>query len=467
MLGFGGEVRAQATAPTNDQARSSIVIRVKRDAATPLYGIKAASTEGDISRQHGDFLKWRGSGQLTWRISVAAAGDYLVQISYAAPTRAAGTVVEIARGGSRISASLGGTKGYFGSPYMDYERVPLSGKLRLASGPQVIMMRIENPKADPAMHLRSLELVPVAAQAAIEAEQAKARKSRASTEWMAKAGYGVMFHWTSQTVTQDGTRKPYAEAVRDFNVDAFAEMVGSMGAAYVLFTIGHAEPYCPAPIKSWGKYHPGMTTDRDLIMEMADRLNAKGVKLMCYFPTHVVAKAFSADDHEFEQINKEVMTEFGERYGGKVVGYWFDGWYQSFERHPDVSFQDFFQACKAGNPDRIIALNSWIYPKVTEWQEYWAGEVASPIVPPKSRYFDYGPAVGLQYQALLIMEPYWVQEKAGIPDPRFSAEELSGYIRSCMTHGGAVTINLGIYQDGRVGPKALQVMRGVRKLVRG
>jgi hypothetical protein len=234
----------------------------------------------------------------------------------------------------------------------------------------------------------------------------------------------------------------------------------------VLFTIGHAEPYCPAPIKSWEKYHPGHTTKRDLIAEMADALNAKGIKLMCYFPTHVVANYRKVDEKEFSEINSEVMTEFGERYGKKVAGYWFDGWYQCFEEYPDFSFKDFFKACKAGNPDRIIALNSWIYPAVTEWQEYWAGEAASLVNPPVNGTLERGPGKGLAYQALIIMEPYWVQEKPEIPDPRFTAEELSKYIKECMEQGGAVTINMGIHQDGTVGKKALQTMIEVRHLVR-
>jgi len=36
------------------------------------------------------------------------------------------------------------------------------------------------------------------------------------------------------------------------------------------------------------EYFPGKTTKRDLIAEMAQALNAKGIKLMCYFPTHVI-----------------------------------------------------------------------------------------------------------------------------------------------------------------------------------
>ena len=35
-----------------------------------------------------------------------------------------------------------------------------------------------------------------------------------------------------------------------------------------------------------------------------------------------------------------------------------------------------------------------------------------------------------------------------------------------MENGGAVTINMGIYEDGTVGEKALQVMRGVKERIR-
>src|SRR5688572_4640133 len=144
---------------------------------------------------------------------------------------------------------------------------------------------------------------------------------------------------------------------------------------------------------------------------MADMLNARGIKLMCYFPTHIIGKYKKVSEQEFSKINREILTEFGQRYRDKVVGYWFDGWYQCFEEYPGFSFKDFFKTCKVGYPDRIIALNSWIYPAVTEWQEYWAGETASPVRPPVNGTLERGPGEGLRYQALIIMEPYWVQQK--------------------------------------------------------
>jgi hypothetical protein len=54
-----------------------------------------------------------------------------------------------------------------------------------------------------------------------------------------------------------------------------------------------------------------------------------------------------------------------------------------------------------------------------------------------------------------------------MPPPRFTADQLTKYIGDCMKNGGAVTINLGIYQDGTVDPKALQVMEEVKQRIRG
>ena len=50
-------------------------------------------------------------------------------------------------------------------------------------------------------------------------------------------------------------------------------------------------------------------------------------------------------------MTTDILKEFGERYGEKVVGYWFDGFYQCFEKYPDFSFRDFFKVCKAGNSE--------------------------------------------------------------------------------------------------------------------
>ena len=64
------------------------------------------------------------------------------------------------------------------------------------------------------------------------------------------------------------------------------------------------------------------------------------------------------------------------------------------------------------------------------------------------------------------MEPYWVQDKMATPKPKFTAQRLGDYIGQCMANGGAITINLGVYQDGWVDPKAVDVLKEVRQRIR-
>jgi len=144
-------------------------------------------------------------------------------------------------------------------------------------------------------------------------------------------------------------------------------MVRATGAGYVIFTVNHADPHCPAPIRSWEKYHSGWTTKRDLIGEIADALQARGIRLMLYFASHVLGKMGETDSGTYLRAHQEILTEFGKRYGRKISGYWFDGWYQSLELYPDIDPRELWSAVKAGNPDRVVAYNSWIYPVETDW----------------------------------------------------------------------------------------------------
>lgn len=448
------------------QTSQTTAVPVNSQAPTYLYGGQASKLEGDVKRRGGDNFAWKGSGAVTWEVQIAKSGEYAVGLCHAAEPGAAGQELQIASSGGQLNYTVRSTEGAFRGNTA-YEIVPVTGSLSLAAGKQTITLSITNaPAGKPLLAFRSLELTPLSAHAAIEADRQEARRSRASTEWLSQAGYGLMFHWTSQSIGRDGTNKPFAQAVADFPLDRFVEMVAATGAGYVLFTVGHAQPYCPAPLSSWEKYFPGKTTKRDLIAEMAQALNAKGIKLMCYFPTHVVGKYPNASSKEFTEMTSDILKEFGERYGEKIAGYWFDGFYQCFEKYPDFSFRDFYNVCKAGNSKRIIAVNSWIYPNVTEWQDYWAGETANPVGLPVNGTNARGPGQGLRYQALLIMEPYWVQQKVEMSKPQFEAQTLGDYISQCMKNGGAVTINLGIYQDGSVDPRAVDVLKEVRQRIR-
>jgi hypothetical protein len=126
-------------------------------------------------------------------------------------------------------------------------------------------------------------------------------------------------------------RKPYPEAVNAFEVDAFAKLVGEMGAAYVIFTLNHAHPHCPAPIQSWEAIHPGWTTKRDLIGDIEGALEKRGIRLILYINSPVLTNfgktgetglyELTFSEEQFTEIHKNVLSEIGSRYGEKLAGY--------------------------------------------------------------------------------------------------------------------------------------------------
>jgi hypothetical protein len=447
-------------------------IQLSGERSSFLYCTKAVETSGELKLQNGNFMTWEGDSQLLWEVDVPKDEDY--ELYLIANVREEGDRTKLSFGSDneRFDSLLSPTTGpYIGGK--NFQRIKLAPSIALKEGKQKLTLASSGTsKTGVVLDFRSIELLPISSRKTIDEEEARARNSRSSVDWLKEAGYGLMFHWTSQSVQPDGSIKSYQDAVNDFNVRQFCDTVEETGAGYVMLTVGHAESYCPAPIESWEKCHPGKTTKRDLIDEIADALNERGIRLICYLngplafefnkkktPTETEKAVFVGN---FENI----LQEMGNRYQHKIAGYWFDSWYQIFEGFPEVPFEVFYQAAKTGNDDRIICLNSWVYPAVTPWQDFWAGEVASPVRLPVDGFHESGPVTDLPYQALLIMEPYWVQKKAEMPDPRFTSARLGKYIQDCMSNGGAVTINLGIYQDGSVGEKALQVMREVKSLIR-
>ena len=76
-------------------------IPVKSDAPTSLYGGGAASTDDCVKKQAGDSFRWKGSGQITWKIQVDRAGDYEVALYHAAEPGAVGQDLHVSSGDSR------------------------------------------------------------------------------------------------------------------------------------------------------------------------------------------------------------------------------------------------------------------------------------------------------------------------------------------------------------------------------
>ena len=437
---------------------------VHRLLITRLYPAQA-DLQGNVRfwKETGMML-WKGTGTAVWHLQVPKTGEYEVKISYAS---AVDRVHLSVGAGVQVNAVLPSTSGVFLDDTLNFNRTMIANQIRLQAGEASLELQVQTDGLDERFRVRSIELTPVDSVPASARENKTAYDSRASTDWMVKAGYGVMFHWTSRSAPKKGPILPYQEAVKRFDVERFANMVRATGAGYVIFTVNHADPHCPAPIRSWEKYHPGWTTKRDLIREIADALQARGIRLMLYFASHVLGKMGETDSGTYLRAHQEILTEFGKRYGRKISGYWFDGWYQSLEQYPDIDPRELWSAVKAGNPDRVVAYNSWIYPVETDWQEYWAGEVGGPVRPASSRFSERGPAIGLQQHALWFLDAPWVHQKleSEMEPLRFKNEELIRYVEESMRHQGAVTLNVGIFQDGEIGTAAFEQLQALRTAV--
>jgi hypothetical protein len=443
-----------------------------------LYGATAAEI-GDNAKL--DNLKiavnCKDSSRIKWNVTVPQEGEYDLFISCAVPDRA--FHLEVSSGPSSVKTDLKLTEGVYreGGWFFNFEKERLHGRLHLTRGINPVTLQVSGAERDAMLRLRCLEVLPESAQAEMTAAEESARAHRASTDWFVKAGYGAMFHWTDFTQPRDGMKKPYPEAVTAFDVDTFARLMSEIGAAYVIFTLNHAHPHCPAPIQAWEAIHPGWTTRRDLIGDIADVLEKRGIRFLLYINSPVLTMLgdigttglykLTCSEEQFTEIHKNVLTEIGSRYRDNLAGYWFDSWYQSLAAYPDVPIEAIYRYCKVGNPARITAFNFWIFPVLTPWQDYWAGELNALQNPFESRYIQRGAGTGFQAHGMVSMLESWVHSETGpIPPPQFSTEDLIAHVKANMEHQAVTTINIGIYQDGTIEQSSLDMMRQLRRAIR-
>lgn len=409
-----------------------------------------------------------GNATFSWNVDIEQADKYDLVLNYSQLKK--GAKIEIGSAHQTIQHQLEITKGRaIKFPYwrLNMER-KLVGQIDLPKGDNTLTLTLDVPSEEFETNIYTLELIPSSKKKLIAADLKKIESLRPDMSWMVNSRYGAMFHWTAEAMPLAGEPRPYKEAVKLFDVDAFVRMVEDMGLDYVIFTGSHAQPHFPAPLKLWEKEFPGATTERDLISEISEALQKRNIRFILYLSTHIYGKSKEVDQDEFERLNFELISEIGKHYKDKIDGYWFDGWYQCHEQFPTFNFEKFYEICKLSNTNRLVALNTWLYPINSPWQDYWAGEIYTEGVAQSKSICQTGPAKGLQFHHLVVLQRKegWVHTKKNtkIDTPSFTAQELVKYISSCKDIG-PITLNMSIYQDGTVGEEALQLMREVKEQI--
>jgi hypothetical protein len=424
----------------------------------------------------------------TWKVRVPAAGKYavtllaqncgqvLVDCKLTSPPP---VKVELTSKLGSLNYTIEFRKAAAGNSWM---RDVVPGTLSLPAGESEITLRAKAPDGKPFnLSLFSMELVKPEVEKALSAEAATLRSS---TKWMADAKYGLMFTWTATSFPRTGPMKSYADATRDFDVNAFADMVANTGAGFIVFATSWSTYYFPAPIKSWEKVAPGQTTQRDLIADLADALAKRNIKLMLYYHagraeanwwsgTHARSMDRAAYFKEWE----EQIREIGLRYGDKLAGWWFDDG-TTFYYTLQAPWQAMTEAAKAGYPGRVVGYNSWILPKATDLQDYACGEgdfsdrltAENDIELPNggSGIYLSGPQKGLQATITMTNEGgNWghTEKDTPAPAPRYTNAQMIDYIRQSIARKDVPIINLEVYQDGMPSQQTMDEFKAIKAAI--
>lgn len=291
--------------------------------------------------------------------------------------------------------------------------------------------------------------------------------------WMA-GKYGIMVHYLPESAPRSGKKQTdYPVMAEKFDVDLFVKKRKEMGAAWVIFPFGQNSGFYWSPNAAIEKYSPDRCANRDLVMEIAVALKRENISMIAYLPTEMdgqseeMRRAYSwdesADKKEFMRKYSEVLREYGEKFGGLIAGWWFDGCYnakdKAFLRTRDwdntrFDKENWITTVKAGYKERIFAMctgaNQMGY--VFEEEEYLAGEASG-----LERYPSDLELPGKQWHCLFWLDCPWGHTTVGeIEPPKFGDEALIRYVKICLAQKGALTLNIGIYEDGTLAEKTVQ-----------
>jgi hypothetical protein len=446
--------------------------RVKPDDITVLMAVDASHSEDLVPFQpggHGKFYleRWqRPDQQASWTIEAAEPADLVVRL-LVRRRDGGGLRVEVTGAAGSLAGELPGGR-------HSWQRIELPGTLALPVGKSSLTLKLQPAGGaggfDAEVH--ALELVRPAVR---DAQHQRALALRADPAWFQRARFGVMVHWTSQSMPLRGAPKPYAEAVAAFDVGAFADRMAASGAGFVVFTTSHAHQYFPAPLAALDRLLPGRTAPRDLVAELAAALGQRGLKLMLYFhpgaaddPAWLEASGFwQTDTTRFFANWQAIVREAGERYGEDLAGWWFDDGSTNYY-YRSAPWEALARAAKAGHAQRLVGFNAWELNNPTAFHDFFTGEgFQDPAgydgllaVGGDGRYPS-GTHAGLQGSACLILERDWLHRRAGEPvhPPKWSAAELTPLLRGFVERRSVPIFNLEISQEGEVGAASIALLR--------
>ena len=332
--------------------------------------------------------------------------------------------------------------------------------------------------------------------------------------WMEQSRFGLMFHYEAFV---DHSPESYNRTIESFDVKEFIQAVESTQADYIIFVIGqHWGKYC-APNSAYEKLlgveNGVWTSKRDLIMEIAQGLAARKIKLILYMTARAPMrhyKVIQAMQDTLPSINGkpagpgvdpmshprkvkgflrsenqrpnpqflknwgDVCGEWSKRYGKLVSGWWFDGYktemrdsYEDLKKET-YNVDTWVKAVRSGNPEAELAFNAGAHPllslctggKLCPHQTFTSGENHSFYQKTKKGYGqaltpkNFPAPKGVIWHLLMPVSKGW---GAGT-ESKFDLATLTERIGAINQEGGLVTLDTPISPDGKIPGTVLKTL---------
>ncbi|WP_339723186.1 alpha-L-fucosidase [uncultured Paraglaciecola sp.] len=186
-----------------------------------------------------------------------------------------------------------------------------------------------------------------------------------AVDQMSKGGITTFLHFNENSDLP--VFIPWNERIQNFPVEPLADMLEAGGVKLLFFTITHHDYNLPFPVPSTASanmknLYAGRSADRDLMNDIYEALNARGIKLGFYFNPlpDTEEQAFQDQigfpDGDWLQNMYETVEMTSDHYGDKVSAWWIDNMAKSsHSRKIDPS--EFAGYLRSGNADALIAYN--------------------------------------------------------------------------------------------------------------
>ena len=438
---------------------------------------------------------------VTWTVSAPKEDDYGVSVLFSKREQ---VNLEVSSGDSVLTApSMIRTWEY--RPF--FWRQELPGTLHLKAGENRITFRL--PDAKPAatsegnrarrsprfgqgvteeFHLFSIELGMAAAR---KAQVERAQAIRGDASWMIDGKYGIFVHWSAQSrgFTIDEKRAQwFQKSVEIFDVKVFADAIERTGAGWVTFTATHQGFYWPGPSDAIDKIAPGRTAKRDLLGEIINELDRRGIRTLFYLHTgyngydpqvwREAVGAKDADTKRFSDNIEAILRECSLRYGEKLMGFGYMDGALAWDYPLNPSWEGWARAIKAGNPKALVGFSSNRGPTVSPFSELAVTDGGRELRRPNLQLIGPGRQLGdvtAAWWCLMDQGGWFVNRPMNGrfgPGPVHSTEEYVDFFKRMAEAKIPVTINLLMTADVTAehpifNPKCMAVMEEVRKAIRG